>query len=366
MQPGIAETFPTRSPLPLGEGQGEGRETPRLDPSHPLARALDADRASANAAFETVRQQRGGLDAAVALAVLADDLGPVVEALDRARPETVEAVVRALVPVVFDAAAQGRMGPSARMPEVGAAWRTALVGQPDALAAQPARLATALLHAARTIAETPGADVRRWAERFASLPEPPTVEALLDAGAVLAWREGLVRLRLAALGVCARLYGPLALAALGVEDTEAHRAGLADALGRLGADPWLRPDEAFRGRGRRALAVRTVCGGFVGFGGPFSCPPEVGTDGDDLVASDGAGRWRLVADVFGTAFHRLPASDAPAQRGLSGVEIGAAGRIRWGDRSATLDALAGAVSAAAGDHTLAVVVPDSHHIALIA
>ena len=339
---------------------------PRLDPSHPLARALDAHRDGVNAAFETVRQRRGGLDSAAALAVLADGLGPVVEALDRARPEAVEDVVRALVPVVFDAAAQSRLGLGARIPGIGEAWRTALAGQPDALAAQPARLATAVLHAARTIADTPGADVGRWGERLGALPCSPAVDALLNAGAVLAWREGLVRLRPAALEVSARLDAPLALAALGVADTVEHRAGLVEALGRLGADPWLRPDEAFRDRGRGALVVRTVCGGFAGFDGPFAHPPQVTAEDGDVVASDGTGRWRLVADVFGAAFQRLPLGDASAEPGPSGVSIGATGRIRWGDRSATIDALAGAPSAAAGPHTLAVVVPDSHRIALIA
>ena len=107
-----------------------------------------------------------------------------------------------------------------------------------------------------------------------------------------------------------------------------------------------------------------MCGGFVGFGGPFARPPQVAADGDGLTATDGAGRWRIVADVFGTAFVRI---DGPADPLAGGaVYVGADGRVRWGGRDRVVPGLAGAPSAAASATTAAVVVPDSHRIALLA
>jgi len=335
--------------------------TPRLNSTHPLARALANDRERYNALFEAARARHDGLDGTDALAVLADTVAPLVE------EETASSMLDALYPLVLDATGRAWIGPRARQPEVGAAWTVALAGCRRQLERDPVRLATALLQALRMLAKTADAQPLRWADRLSELAtRADTTDDLLNAGAVLAWREGLVRLRTAALRTSSTLPPPLALAALGVTGTPAHRDELAMALNRLRDNPWLSPPKAFEGTQSAAeLAIRTVCGGFRGFGGPFVRPPTLVASSSGLIASDGDYWFRLHADVFGTAFERIsdfdavsPTDDAPT--------IGTSGMVRWGDREQEFPELASSKESAATGTMLAVGIPNSHRIVLIA
>ena len=334
--------------------------TPRLDPTHPLARALAAGRERYTVLFEAARARHDGLDGADVLEVLANTVAPIVEEANA------RALLDALYPIVLDATGRAWIGPSARQPEVGAAWAVALAGSQRQLAHDPNRLATALLQAIRTLAKASGAQPLRWADRLSELAtHADTTDALLDAGAVLAWREGLIRLRSAALRASSRLAPTLALVALGV-DTAHTPAELMTALGQLEADPWLTPEQAFEPpRARNELAIQAVCGGFRGFDGPFLKPPTLVASSSGIVASDGDRWFRLHADVFGTAFERIRDFDAESTSDDT-PRIRSDGVVRWGERSQWFDELANAPSAASTATTLAVVIPNSHRIALIA
>lgn len=332
----------------------------RLDPTHPLAIALAAGRDRYNAMFEAARARHDALEGANVLAVLAETIAPLAD------QDNASTMLDGLYPIVLDATGRAWIGPSARQPEVGAAWRTALAGCRHQLKAEPSRLATALLKALRTLADTPAAQLLRWADRLAGLSElADSTDALLDAGAVLAWREGLVRLRTAALRASSRLNPTLALSALGV-DTSRTPAELMTALSQLEADPWLTPEQAVEPPGRRAeLAVQTVCGGFRGFDGPFLAPPTLVASSRGIVASDGDRWFRLHADVFGTAFERISDFDAESTTEYH-PSIQPDGTVWWNGRKQTFLELASAPSAASTATTLAVVIPESHRIALIA
>ena len=332
---------------------------PALDPAHPLAIELASDRERYNALFEAARARYDALEGADVLAALGA-AAPAVEGPEAGR------IARALYPVVLGAVGRAQIGPRARQPEVAAAWTQALATCRAHVARDPARVASALLAALGTIGATPGAQPSRWARRLGRLAAgAETTDALLDAGAVLAWREGLARYRAAALGACGRLTRATALAALGVPDTSAHRDGLAMALDRLRADPWCRPEAAFQPDAPRRLAVQAVCGGFVGYGGPFLRPPALAATARGIVASDGEATVRLHADVFGTAFERVGPDDAIA-RGRGGPRIGRRGIVEWGGQRERFEALAGSERVARSPTTLAVGIPGSHRIALLA
>ena len=334
--------------------------TPRLDPTHPLAVALAAGRDRYNALFEAARTRHDALDGADVLAVLAETVAPLVD------EATASSVLDAIYPMVLDGVGRAWIGPSVRQPEVGAAWSIALAGCRRQIEPEPSRLAVALLKALRTLSDTTGAQPLRWAQRLADLSElADSTDALLDAGAVLAWREGLVRIRTAALRASSRLDPTLALAALGV-DTSHTPAELMTALGQLEANPWLTPEEAFEPpRPGGELAIQAVCGGFRGFDGPFLAPPTLAASTSGIVASDGDRWFRLHADVFGIAFERISdfnAGSTPEDR----PQIRSDGVVRWGEQSTWFDELANAPCAASTATTLAVVIPTSHRIALIA
>ena len=328
---------------------------------HPLARAVAADRDRYNALFEAARARHDVLDGADVLAVLADTVAPLVDG------GNASSMLDAFYPLVLDATGRAWIGPNARQPDVGAAWSVALVGCRRQLESDPIRLATALLQAIRQLAKVPEAQPLRWADRLSELAEhAATADELLNAGAVLAWREGLVRLRSAALRSSAALPPLLALAALGVANTSVHQDELATALDRLRSDPWLTPEAAFEPtRSERQLAIRAICGGFRGFGGPFLRPPTVVASSNGLIASDGDRWFRLHADVFGTAFERIHDFDAESTSD-NDAWIGTSGILKWGDHETKIDGLPYATSQAATDTTLAAVIPNSHRIALIA
>ncbi|GAB5537509.1 MAG: hypothetical protein Rubg2KO_37580 [Rubricoccaceae bacterium] len=341
--------------------------SPLLDPTHPLAVALAAGRDRYNALFEAARARHDALEGADVLAVLAETVAPLV------KENTASATLDALYPIVLDATGRAWIGPSARQPEVGGAWTVALAGCRRQLATadlrfevDPSRVATALLQAIRTLAKTSGAQPLRWADRLADLSELATsTDALLDAGAVLAWREGLVRLRAAALRASSRLDPTLALAALGVDTTHTP-AELMTALGQLEANPWLTPAQAFEPPSARTeLAIQAICGGFRGFGGPFLVPPTLVASSSGTVASDGDRWFRLHADVFGTAFERIHDFETDST-GDDTLGIQPDGRLQWGNWKGTFHELARSMSAASTATTLAVVIPNSHRIALIA
>ncbi|MEM0961728.1 MAG: hypothetical protein AAGK21_04190 [Bacteroidota bacterium] len=331
----------------------------RLAPDHPLAVALAADRQRVNAQFEAARARRPGLDGAAVLDALADLVGPLAEEAEVVGGETVGAVLDALVPLVLETVGRGEVEGT----PAGQAWARALHGCRAHVVRSPRRVARALLQAVRRLARTDGADAVRWADRLASLADhAPTAGALLDAGAVLAWREGMARLRTGALRVAASLPPPLALAALGVPD--APTDALPRVLDSLYADPWLAPVEALRQRSEATgLQIRAVCGGFAGFGGPFVRPPELATDARGVVATDGDRWWRLHADVFGAAFQRI---DAPGPATPSPVPMLTNGRVSWRGHTADFPQLAGRPGAVATDEMLAVVIPQSHRVAVIA
>ncbi|MEO0559897.1 MAG: hypothetical protein AAF170_17140, partial [Bacteroidota bacterium] len=306
------------------------------------------------------RARHDALEGSDVLAVLAETVAPLVE------EDIASSTLDTLYPLVLNGVGRAWIGPSARQPEVGAAWSVALAGCRRQFHAEPSRLATALLKALRTLADTPGAQPLRWAQRLADLSErADSTDALLDAGSVLAWREGFVRIRTAALRASSGLNPTLALAALGVA-TSHTPAELMTALDQLEADPWLTPEQAFEPtRPGGELAIQTVCGGFRGFDGPFLTPPTLVASSSGIIASDGDRWFRLHADVFGTAFERISDFDAESTPD-DHPSIQPDGTIRWNGQQQMFHELASAPSAASTATTLAVVIPASHRIALIA
>lgn len=145
------------------------------------------------------------------------------------------------------------------------------------------------------------------------------LDTLFRAGLVSSWIAGLAEAREAALEAATLLPEPLRTQLLGTPSPDPSDA-------RRFAPP----------RSTAALQSPTLIGrtgGFVGFGGAFSRPPKVVSDGVDLYVHDGRVARQLFADVFGLRLVRcgrsiadLTAAEAPPQLSVSG-----SGTVRWAD-----------------------------------
>jgi hypothetical protein len=147
----------------------------------------------------------------------------------------------------------------------------------------------------------------------------PSGDALLDAGAVLAWRLGEARLRTQALSRAGQLPPRVVRVALGIDACPDE--ALPGVLAGLAADGWRQPEELLTPSpepvGTKAAWTLTArLGNFRGFDGHFTRPPLLLDPGSQAsrhrfwVQSDNT-NYRIDADVFGWVCRPDPAADFP-------------------------------------------------------
>ncbi|MCI0464916.1 MAG: hypothetical protein L0Z62_48970 [Gemmataceae bacterium] len=328
----------------------------------PLARALEAGRDRFNAQFAQARHTLRSLDGRAFGDFLREVVGPVVEELAQVAPDRVQAVAEVLYEFALELI--GRELPR-RFPVLAEGWKTVLGVLPRHLAQSPRRFAGSVTNALHNLALVPGARPAEWIESMRRLGGVCSDTAtLLEAGQVAAWRAGLAHYREGALEVCARLDPAVACAALALPDG----APVAQVLGQLRADPWLSPEAAVHDASKaRTLRVVARVGDFRGFGGPFLTPPRVAYLEGRFLVGDGEGRWILTADRFGATFHRS-AEELPASTGKprGNFRVDGRGKVTHGKQSVALDELQDSTSQATDGTTLAVTLPLSHRVYLIA
>jgi hypothetical protein len=169
-------------------------------------------------------------------------------------------------------------------------------------------------------------------------PLLPDADALLDAGAVLAWRLGEARLRTAALAAAAKLPARALFIALGMTDWPETAASLA--LAALVADAWQPPIARVSAstlcgiaEGQSEVATLLAAlgdpavpplsqwkevarlGDFAGFGGSFARPPLILGGGDRyrIYVRSGEACFVLSADAFGCVCRPTPDPGLPAR-----------------------------------------------------
>jgi hypothetical protein len=291
---------------------------------------------------------------------------PIVRAVHGEFAEKVEAVTLELYDLSLSLFISSQLGPEAKSPAVDQAWRMLLPRAAKLLAREPQQVAGSVTNAVHNLAAISGDKATQWTAAMMELaPLCATVQAFLDCGKVLAWRCGMVQYRDGALATARLMDATLAGNALGVSG-----ATTAAMLDRLAGDPWLSPvDAAANETNAKRLSVRRTAGDFRGFSGPFIRPPTVSQLDGDLLVSDGYTTWFLLADLYGTHMQRLdlPVGERPpAGRAAQGVTFDGSGIITWDNASARIDDLVNIASLACDGHTLAVTIPTSHHVFLLA
>jgi hypothetical protein len=333
---------------------------------HPvLVEALRADGEALNGRFRRRQQAGARIDGTAFQEHLRTTVNNLIGGVARVRPERIRAVLDGLFDVSLDLFAASLLGPVTKHPHVQAAWREVLPQAARLLAQEPRQVAGCVSNAVDHLAAHPAARPGEWIDGMGKLAAHcESVAQWLDAGKVLGWRAGLVQYRAAALRVARALPWKLAARCFDTPD-DVPEADWYERLDRMETDRWYAPFTAPAEATSRCLRLVGTTGGFRGFGGPCRRLPNVSAEGDRLLVTDGDETMQLLVDVFGTMWHR--AAKPPAKsRTADGVSVDAHGKVAWDGMSQDFAELAEASSFACDGQTLAVTLPTSYHVFLVA
>ncbi|MGA9767606.1 MAG: hypothetical protein WBV94_01090 [Blastocatellia bacterium] len=335
--------------------------------AEPFAETLRRGRDRLNTKFAYARRKYPTLDEDVFIEHLQSTLAPIAMAVHNTRPDRVDETVEALYDISLELTGKAYFGRETRYTALVTAWRKLFPALAPLLATEPARFSAAVTNAVYSLSMIPSARPTFWIDAMIEIGGHCTdVDAFLEAGKIVAWRAGLAHYRQSALDAVKRIEPQLARLALALH--ESNNASMETIVERLMADPWLAPAAATQSEPReKRLRIVSVVGAFRGFGGVFVSPPEVALSEGDFVAFDNENCWMITADLFGATFHRignsLPDIDKPQRADFT---IDKSGLVTRDSRSAAFAQLAGASSRASTETTLAVTIPHSHSVYLIA
>jgi len=326
-----------------------------------FSQLLLSNRARFNAKFAEARHYKPTLEGEVFAELLRTLVAPIVEAVDQTQPEATEATAETLYDTALDLLAQDFLGPTSRYPAITSGWTHVLPKLGRFLAADPRGVVGAVTNALHNIAVTPGARPGEWMRDLIALAEAcADVDTLLKAGQVCAWRAGLAHYRADALILAAELPVPVARLALGLPVD--YPQPLEEVISRLRSSPWQLPVGPAQ---EPQLKLVKRVGAFRGFGGLFIVPPIAEPAGEHFLVTDGEGTWLLTADAFGATFHRItkPVASTKVE---SPFKLNRNGEVSAQRLKQTFPELGQATSSAGNANTLAVTVPYSHAVYLVA
>lgn len=334
----------------------------------PFARALESRREHFNAQFAHARKSLPGFDPEVFSEHLRNVVAPVIDAVHEKFPESVESVTETLFSLSLELIGKEFLGSSARYPAITEGWKILLPSLSNLLSGNPRIFAGAVTNALYNLSVAQNARPFEWIESMREIGvKCENISVFLDAGTVLAWRCGMAHYRKPALETCKKLNPELVCFALGVPSSkDAVYAG--KMIDNLLADPWVRPSLALQNRNnKRKLNIVSSVSGFRGFGGHFLRPPEVVCADNVFYVSDGEMCWSLYADVFGAALIRSGETmPETRQTRKTNFNLDKNGKVTKESYEAVFTELACAKSMASNETTLAVTVPLSHYVHLVA
>lgn len=283
-----------------------------------FAEFLEANRGTINHDVAAAVRQGAGFEPAAFADVLRTTVAPIVGAVDARGDGFVAIVSQSLVAVALDLCAQRRFDGPVRI-----GWDRLLPQLAPQLVIDPQRVIAAITNALDSLARMPAARPAQWVDLMVAVAaRTPSVDELLAAGQVAAWRSGMAAYRRDALAIAAALDPTLAAAALGMPAEGWEPDAF---IARLHDDPWFDPASPAPVEGEAPRPPAAV-GSFRGFGGPFLRPPIIAVAGDRVVATDGEDWFVVFADAFGWAVLRTtgpgdaaspPVAPAPAE--LAGI-----------------------------------------------
>jgi len=341
----------------------------------PFADVLARYRERFNAAFAQYRRRNPRLDGDAFGRHLQRRVAPLVDRGVTDFGADADGLGRAFYEVSLELTALGGLGSAPRFPALARAWEVLLPRMLPMVARQPRRMLDAVGNALINLESQDGVRADFWLDRMSALAsEEQDPDRFLDLGRVVAWRAGMAHYRNRALSLAESIPGRQFAAIFGLRqgfDDDDRRQVVAKLCQDRWYDPSADPSLRIEPKPRGALAIVAACGGFAGFGGPFHSVPRVRVADDVLVAFDGTQLWELHADIFGSVLARIhPRPEQRRSAGSRDFTIDRRGMVRKvnGPREYAyiFDELARSASSAALDDTLAVCLPHSHYIFLVA
>ncbi|MCI0486287.1 MAG: hypothetical protein L0229_06770 [Blastocatellia bacterium] len=333
-----------------------------------LAEALKRNRDRFNTKYALARRSVPALLPEAFAEHLRSTVSPIADVVGSHFVDCVDAVVDALYDLSLELVGKGFLGEQTRYPALLDGWRKLLVAVPHFLVSDPALVCGSVSNALYNLSTTAGARPGEWIKGMIQMGWICSDAAsFLEAGKVIAWRSGMAHYREGALEACRKLDPDVARAALGVMDVKSA-APIDVILDRMARDPWQHPATVDHGMGRKkVLKIVSRAGAFRGFGGLFPAPPRVAVRGGEFLVFDNETWWTLTADLFGSTLHRV----GPKIPGLKNeinpaFKIDSSGRVLKESEGARFPALSKSSSSASNETTLAVTVPLSHSVYLVA
>lgn len=330
-------------------------------------RLLEENRQSLNQRFFKRQASGAKIESDAWLSHLRTHVLPLVDEVQKTLPERCHGVLNQLYDVSLDLFSVGHFGettgvlPSA----LNRLWTQVLPQLATWIARDARRVTGSLSNAVLAIAQARAESATLWLNMLITVgSKAESVEQLLQIAQVAAWVSGLPEYRTAAVDLATRLPVDQLRCLLNISDNIPD-SQINSILTRWRSYAWVESEEVCA---RSNIQQVSACGAFSGFGGPFPYPPRVFTHDQQLFASDGQQVWHVLADRFGQSFHRLGLSASynspPINRHQP--QIDADGRIQWENETIQLPELSNSTSQAFFSQTLAVTLPNSFHIFLLA
>lgn len=355
------------------------RNADKVPTIHPaLAAALEADRELFNQQFRWYCTNGSLIDKTAFYSHVSTRLSKLVEAVNDAFPERTRTVTQELYVASLDLFRAQFFGNESKLSELDYLWVEILPTMPHLLAREPKRIAGILSNALINISQQPSVRSTQWLDEIKRIATHcQSVSELADASVALAWICGVAALRNNALESLRKLPASIAKQILDpLQSTPSF--DVASHIDSIEKNPWhsLSRSKSDATMPAPPALVHTV-GAFTGFGGTFTAPPSVFTDDQRLFVHDHSSLWRLYTDRFGWTLHRASESILTTKISIKGkpnrkpkvdrdVNIASDGTVAWSKQSVRFAHLAYASSQAFDGHSLAVTLPTSFHVFVVA
>ncbi|WP_018610572.1 hypothetical protein [Uliginosibacterium gangwonense] len=320
-----------------------------------LIRALQAGRSQFNARVAEASRAQPGFDTQAVQNLLHGTLNPLAEYACNIDADRTNSFILC----AFDIGLTLQLRGKAELPLTRLIWQHVLPACLPLALLQPRDTLGSLFNAALNLHTLDSSRQALWAREMARLVgRCANLANLRSLGQVLAWRCGLAHFRASALGIVRSLPAELAADALAIPPGK----DLTATLGEMEANIWFNPAQPTQ----TGLRVVHEVGGFSGFGGPFSCPPEVRVYADGFVVRSAERYWYLSADAFGTALHAGSAEEFAAGSPDNGRLTMRGNQLQLDAQHCDLDLPAEGLQMVCGPTTAAICSPYSHFIRLLA